>query len=128
MLTSQHGKKRPAPHLYRRLHFITQGADMSNTSINVGTRVSFESATGAYCGTVIDILPCITNGRQHATIEVEHELPGILEKVPVDQLKPLSPLQAIVYLTGELNPFPVSPNDRRFLVGQQPKTPGVNHG
>jgi hypothetical protein len=98
-----------------------------STLINVGTRVSFENAVGAYCGTVIDILPCITNGRQHATVEVESERPGTLENVPVDELTLAKPVMNIVFLTGERNPLSHLSNDRRFFVVHQSKTPGANH-
>jgi hypothetical protein len=59
---------------------------MENQKITKGASVYFDIGRGTQSGTVIDLLPCITNGRQHAIVELDHQLPGILQTVPVDQL------------------------------------------
>jgi hypothetical protein len=59
---------------------------MKNKNISEGSSVHFDIGRGTQSGTVIDLLPCITNGRQHAIVELDQRLPGILQTVPVDRL------------------------------------------
>lgn len=57
-----------------------------NNSITTGQHVAFKSFSGAHQGTVLYFLTCLTNGRRHAVIEIDHALPGITEAVPIDTL------------------------------------------
>ena len=54
--------------------------------ITVGMRVAFDSEHGPQIGWVTGLMPCISNGQQHAAIEIEHELDGIVFMMPVAAL------------------------------------------
>lgn len=56
--------------------------------IKVGSKVSFDSDHGPLTGLVIDFIPCLVNGREHARVEIDHTLPGIVHYVPADTLNP----------------------------------------
>lgn len=58
------------------------------TTISEKDLVEWESqADGLKTGAVRWITRSLENGQAFAIVEVEHELPGILESVPVDQLR-----------------------------------------
>ena len=60
---------------------------MITTDIAPGTPVEFDSEHGPQTGIVIGLIQCVTNGRKHAAVEINHDLDGILWNVPVDTLK-----------------------------------------
>ena len=86
-----------------------------NTDINVGTKVTFDCSKGTQSGKVTGIFTCITNGRRHAMVEIDHELPGIVHLVPVDELK----TSQYTFLSGAMNPFNDA-GDRRFWAIKSP--------
>ena len=56
--------------------------------INIGGRVSFDDPTeGPQSGTVIGLLPNISNGQKTAVVEVDFALPGVVWNVPTIYLK-----------------------------------------
>jgi hypothetical protein len=56
--------------------------------INIGGRVTFDDPTeGPQSGTVIGLLPNISNGQKTAIVEVDFALPGVVWKVPAHNLK-----------------------------------------
>ena len=57
------------------------------STIIIGTRVKFDSDHGPQAGTVTGFLKCIANGPRHATIEIDHELAGIVWTMPVSELQ-----------------------------------------
>lgn len=57
-----------------------------NGLITIGTPVEFDSEHGPQTGKVTNFLPCLSNGRRHATIEIDHQLDGIVFNMPVDEL------------------------------------------
>ncbi len=59
-----------------------------NELISIGTAVEFDSEHGPQTGKVTNFLPCLSNGRRHATIEIDHHLDGIVFNMPVDELVP----------------------------------------
>ncbi|MFZ6767485.1 hypothetical protein ACO0LM_10400 [Undibacterium sp. Di26W] len=61
----------------------------ASTTPAIGSRVVFDSDYGPQSGQVIDFLPCLLNGREHAVIEIDHPLPGIVYRVPADTLIPI---------------------------------------
>lgn len=58
-----------------------------SSEIKIGTHVKFESDYGPQTGYVIDLIKCIANGQPHATIEVDHELHGIVWAIPLAGLQ-----------------------------------------
>ena len=58
---------------------------VEQTAIGVGARVRFYS-DGSQAGTVSALLRDIGNGRQLAVVNVDHDLPGIVEMVPIADL------------------------------------------
>ena len=66
--------KNPAPE-----HLVEQ------TAITVGARVRYYS-DGRQVGTVSDLIRDIGNGQLVAVINVDHDLPGIVEMMPVTEL------------------------------------------
>ena len=52
-----------------------------DNAIVAGTAVEFDSRHGHFVGTVLDI------DQDHATVEVDHDLPGILHFVAIEFLK-----------------------------------------
>jgi hypothetical protein len=56
--------------------------------INIGGRVTFDDPTeGPQSGTVIGLLPNISNGQKTAVVEVDFALPGVVWNVPTIYLK-----------------------------------------
>jgi hypothetical protein len=55
-------------------------------SIATGTRIKFQDETGERLGVVKGCVRDISNGQQFAIVEVDHEFPGILEKIPMADL------------------------------------------
>lgn len=62
------------------------------STISLGTHVEFDDEGGnTLHGTVFHFLPCLTNGRKHAVVELDTKLPGITHTVPVDSLRRFNP-------------------------------------
>lgn len=59
---------------------------MSHPPITRGSRVKFDKDGTTLTGTVFHIISNIENGRKMAVIEIEHELPGITDTVPFNEL------------------------------------------
>ncbi|WP_089401405.1 hypothetical protein [Noviherbaspirillum humi] len=59
---------------------------MTNSSITLKSRVDFDSDDGRHTGTVVGLLRDINNGRGIALVEIDHELPGVVHQVAIDQL------------------------------------------
>lgn len=89
-------------------------------NIKTGSHVSFENEYGPQTGRVIDFIPCLVNGREHARVLIDADLPGIVHQVPADTLQLLP---NFVFLTGAANPLNVEAGDRRFFV--MPNLPPV---
>jgi hypothetical protein len=59
-----------------------------NKKINIGDRVVFDDwSEGPQVGTVIGLLPNISNGQKTAVVEVDFALPGVLWNVAAENLK-----------------------------------------
>ncbi|MFZ6734717.1 hypothetical protein ACO0LG_22530 [Undibacterium sp. Ji42W] len=58
-------------------------------SLDVGIRVSFQDDHAQATGTIKGFIHCLLNGREHAVIEIDHPLPGIVRRVPADTLTPI---------------------------------------
>ena len=58
----------------------------NSTPVKVGSKVSFVTDYGHQTGRVIDFIPCLVNGREHARVEIDHALPGVVHHVPADTL------------------------------------------
>lgn len=85
-------------------------------TITRGSRVKFDKDGATLTGTVFHIMSDIGNGRKMAVVELEHELPGVFDTVPFDQLTAAPISQNFVFLSGDPQPIKIEPNDRRFLV------------
>jgi putative DNA primase/helicase len=86
------------------------------TPITRGCRVEFDKEGATLTGAVFNITSDIGNGRKMATVELEHELPGVVEIVPLDKLK-LAPLSHTVHFIQGTTPFPnYESEDRRFFT------------
>lgn len=67
-------------------------------NISIGSHVQFTDDDGnTLRGTVFHLLPCLTNGRKHAVIEIDSELLGITHTVPVDQLTEVRSVDLSLY-------------------------------
>lgn len=101
---------------------------MTNTfkrPIELNDRVMFETGRGTLRGHVIDLLPCIGNGRKHALVEIDHALPGIVESVPVDELTALPSIN-FIFSSGSVDALPSLNNtDRRFWRAKSTDTTGA---
>lgn len=95
--------------------------------LHLGSRVQFNYEGATLTGTIFHFLPDISNGRRHAVVEIEHELPGVTHTVPTDELTaaPISP--NYIFLSGDKHAVPLAPDDRRFNVAlsNMPHTPSV---
>lgn len=80
--------------------------------ITKGMRVWFTKDDATLTGTVFHTTVDIQNSRKMAVIEVDNELPGIVETVPLDQI---TNAMNIVYLSGSLDFLKTESNDRRFF-------------
>jgi len=58
----------------------------------------------------------ISNGLKNAVIEIEHELPGVMHTVPVDELTPAPISQTFIFMTSPADALKPETNDRRFTV------------
>ena len=70
------------------MNYMKHGAPerlVEQTAIAVGTRVRYYS-DGHQAGTVSALLRDIGNGQPVAVINVDHDLPGIVEMMPVTEL------------------------------------------
>jgi hypothetical protein len=76
---------------------------MRNQNITKGASVYFDIGRGTQSGTIIDLRPCVTNGRQHAIVELDHQLPGILQSVPIDQLSMTKEVPNSVFMSGSVD-------------------------
>lgn len=62
---------------------------------HIGSHVEFDDEDGnTLSGTVFHFLPCLTNGRKHAVVEIDSHLPGITHTVPLDSLRPTQNIPA----------------------------------
>ncbi|RJG06269.1 hypothetical protein D3870_09815 [Noviherbaspirillum cavernae] len=59
----------------------------THNNIQRNTPVEFDCDDGRLTGTVIDIQRSVENARAFAIIEIDHELPGVVRSVPLDQLR-----------------------------------------
>lgn len=57
-----------------------------STNFKVGDPVFFDTPEGEKAGLIVDLLPCITNGRKHASVELLGTLRGCFHMVPLDEL------------------------------------------
>lgn len=93
--------------------------------ITAGSRVTFDSGRGTQRGSVLDLLPCLSNGRLHAVVEIEHALPGIVETVPVDELTAIAPGIKFVFSSGDIDALPRQTPERRFWRAKTTDTTGA---
>lgn len=85
--------------------------------IHLGTHVEFDDEDGnTLHGTVFHFLPCLTNGRKHAVVELDSKLPGITHTVPVDSLRPLAQRPKIIFKSGHHDQLNHLLQDRRFFT------------
>jgi hypothetical protein len=56
------------------------------TDISINTAVQFHNDHGRQTGTVRNFVKCLTNGRQHALVELAGDPPGRFETVPASEL------------------------------------------
>lgn len=84
-----------------------------NQPINIGTQVHFKRGGHTVTGKVKHLLLDIENSRKKAVVEIDHELPGIEEMVPVDELKALP---IYLHASGEINALNPQTQDRRYFV------------
>jgi hypothetical protein len=82
----------------------------------LGSRVKFDKDGATLTGTIFHFVPDISNGRKHAVIEIEHELPGVTHTVPVDQLTPAPISQTVIFMSGAVDFLKPEMNERRFMV------------
>lgn len=82
----------------------------------LGSRVKFDKDGATLTGTIFHFVPDISNGRKHAVVEIEHELPGVTHTVPVDQLTPAPISHTVIFVTGSLDYLNPEIEDRRFTV------------
>ncbi|MFZ6871133.1 hypothetical protein ACO0LF_03600 [Undibacterium sp. Di27W] len=87
---------------------------MVNQEIKVGSYVEFDSDYGPQKGVVTGLLPCLENGRQFAAIEIDHELDGIVFKMPIDTLKTAQETLSFIFMSGAFNAMELDQGDRRF--------------
>jgi hypothetical protein len=90
---------------------------MNKSNISKGSSVYFDIGHGTQSGTVIDLLPDISNGRQHASIELDQRVPGIAT-VPVDQLSITKDVSNFIFLSGHVDNLSLKSTDRRFYSYQ----------
>jgi hypothetical protein len=94
---------------------------MKQAKITKGSSVYFDIGRGTQSGTVIDLMPDISNGRLHASIELDQPVPG-LATVPVDQLSITKDVTNFVFLSGDPTPMALNSTDRRFWVNLSSNT------
>jgi hypothetical protein len=93
---------------------------MKQANITKGSSVYFDIGRGTQSGTVIDLMPDISNGRLHASIELDQPVPGIAT-VPVDQLSITKDVSSFLFLSGHVDSLNLNATDRRFF-SYQPAT------
>lgn len=85
-------------------------------AITRGSRVKFDKDGATLTGTVFHIMSDIENGRKMAVVELEHELSGVFETVPFDQLTAAPISQNIVFMSGATDFLKPETGDRRFMA------------
>lgn len=89
---------------------------MNQQLITRGSRVKFDKDGTTLTGTVFNIVNDILNGRKMANVEIEHELPGVIEIVPFDKLEASPISHTIAFLKGAGNFLKPETDDRRFCA------------
>lgn len=85
--------------------------------IQLGTHIEFDDEDGnTLSGTVFHFLPCLTNGRKHAVVEIDSPLPGITHTVPLDSLRPTAHSQNFVFVSSNPVSLSSSQPNRRFFI------------
>lgn len=82
----------------------------------LGSRVQFEHEGATLIGTIFHFVSDVSNGRKHAVIEIEHELPGITHTVPIDQITAVPYPLTFVFASGAVDFLKPDVSDRRFTV------------
>jgi hypothetical protein len=77
-----------------------QGLIMKNQNISKGASVYFDIGAGTQSGSVIALLPCITNGRQYATVKLDGHRQEEIATVPADQLSITKEVSSFVFMSG----------------------------
>jgi hypothetical protein len=72
---------------------------MKNQNITKGDSVYFDVGAGTQSGSVIALLPCITNGRQYATIKLDGNRSEEIATVPADQLSITKEVSSFVFMS-----------------------------
>lgn len=80
--------------------------------ITRGTRVKFIKDGATLTGTVFHTTVDIQNSRKMAVIEVDGDLPGVVDTIPMDQV---TPVQNIVFMTSSADFLKPGDNNRRFF-------------
>jgi len=71
---------------------------------HIGTHVEFDDEDGnTLHGTVFHLLPCLTNGRKHAVIELDSKLPGITHTVALDNLRVIAQRPNFVFIGADFS-------------------------
>jgi len=89
---------------------------MNQPAITRGSRVTFHKDGATRTGIIFHFISNIENGRKMAVIELEHELPGVTNTVPVDELKTAPISQNYIFLSGTPQAIPLELDDRRFFA------------
>jgi hypothetical protein len=72
---------------------------MKNQNITKGDSVYFDIGAGTQSGSVIALRPCITNGRQYATVKLDGNRPEEIATVPADQLSITKEVSSFVFMS-----------------------------
>jgi hypothetical protein len=80
-----------------------QGLIMKNQNISKGDSVYFDIGAGTQSGSVIALLPCITNGRQYATVKLDGNRPEEIATVPADQLSITKEVSNFVFMSEAID-------------------------